>query len=323
MQSDRNSGWKSSELACDIAVHGRRCRHRCRSAAAASSISPPLYPVVVPPKRSSARAEATPPRLRLQSAPGVPWRLDPPHCVACIDVPALGPAGTPRSCRPASGGREQAEPLHTVGRDAATVSTLPCRDPKKCPDGWIPLVVAENKLNNEEVLARLQEGSKDAPAWVMNYGRCDEWACSQSGQPANVGSHGCSGCLFWAAACCWSLRRLQTGTKQVARSLFGVQMAAQAHPDIACMCLLERRRCSRQPPTHTCHAHRHLCCAVLCFAACGACRSCRAPWPACWSASCCPALQSIPASCASRQVRCCSACRWHFALPALPRGCRV
>ncbi|KAI7841266.1 hypothetical protein COHA_005039 [Chlorella ohadii] len=43
-------------------------------------------------------------------------------------------------------------------------------DPKKCPDGWIPLVVAENKLNNEEVLARLQEGSKDAPTWVMNYG---------------------------------------------------------------------------------------------------------------------------------------------------------
>ena len=46
------------------------------------------------------------------------------------------------------------------------------RDPKSNPDGWIPLVVAENKLNNAEVLARLQEGSKDAPEWVMNYGRC-------------------------------------------------------------------------------------------------------------------------------------------------------
>ncbi|PRW59463.1 1-aminocyclopropane-1-carboxylate synthase [Chlorella sorokiniana] len=43
-------------------------------------------------------------------------------------------------------------------------------DPKTNPDGWIPLVVAENKLNNAEVLARLQEGSKDAPEWVMNYG---------------------------------------------------------------------------------------------------------------------------------------------------------
>lgn len=43
-------------------------------------------------------------------------------------------------------------------------------DPKSNPDGWIPLVVAENKLNNAEVLARLQEGSKDAPEWVMNYG---------------------------------------------------------------------------------------------------------------------------------------------------------
>ena len=43
------------------------------------------------------------------------------------------------------------------------------RDPKKCPDGWIPLVVAENKLNNEAVLARLQEGAQGAPLAVMNY----------------------------------------------------------------------------------------------------------------------------------------------------------
>lgn len=56
-------------------------------------------------------------------------------------------------------------------RPPAALHNHPRRDPKKCPDGWIPLVVAENKLGNEAVLERLKEVG-DYPTSVMNYGRC-------------------------------------------------------------------------------------------------------------------------------------------------------
>lgn len=45
---------------------------------------------------------------------------------------------------------------------------LPRRSPD-ATDGWIPLVVAENKLSNQAVLDRL-EAVKGYPTWVMNYG---------------------------------------------------------------------------------------------------------------------------------------------------------
>lgn len=87
--------------------------------------------------------------------------------------------------------------------DAAPTTAALRRDPKSNPDGWIPLVVAENKLNNAEVLARLQEGSKDAPEWVMNYGRCAAdgaavgaaaAAAEQCGRPLRLRLPGCRRC---------------------------------------------------------------------------------------------------------------------------------
>lgn len=35
--------------------------------------------------------------------------------------------------------------------------------------GWIPLVVAENKLANDKILERMQQVTQ-YPTWVMNYG---------------------------------------------------------------------------------------------------------------------------------------------------------
>ncbi len=36
------------------------------------------------------------------------------------------------------------------------------------PEGWVPLVIAENKLANDLVLEKV-EAVKDYPPWVMNY----------------------------------------------------------------------------------------------------------------------------------------------------------
>ena len=45
----------------------------------------------------------------------------------------------------------------------------PRRDPESCPEGWIPLVVAENKLGNDLVLQRLEAAGRGFPRAVMNY----------------------------------------------------------------------------------------------------------------------------------------------------------
>ena len=48
---------------------------------------------------------------------------------------------------------------------------LLCRDAEAKPDGWIPLVVAENKLGNSLVLEKL-EAVRGFPPAVMNYSGC-------------------------------------------------------------------------------------------------------------------------------------------------------
>ena len=48
-------------------------------------------------------------------------------------------------------------------------SSRPRRDPETCPEGWIPLVVAENKLGNDLVLQRLEAAGRGFPRAVMNY----------------------------------------------------------------------------------------------------------------------------------------------------------
>lgn len=43
-----------------------------------------------------------------------------------------------------------------------------CRDAESRPDGWIPLVVAENKLGNAAMLERMS-AVQDYPTLVLNY----------------------------------------------------------------------------------------------------------------------------------------------------------
>ena len=43
-----------------------------------------------------------------------------------------------------------------------------CRTPEN-PAGWVPLVVAENKLGNQIILDRMNQVT-NFPTWVMNYG---------------------------------------------------------------------------------------------------------------------------------------------------------
>lgn len=49
-------------------------------------------------------------------------------------------------------------------------SPASCRHPESNPEGWIPLVVAENKLMGAPVLEKLAAVT-DFPPAVMNYGR--------------------------------------------------------------------------------------------------------------------------------------------------------
>ena len=58
--------------------------------------------------------------------------------------------------------------LHSVTLPPPPLSVCSRRDPKKNPDGWIPLVVAENKLGNAAVLERLTE-VQGYPTAVLNY----------------------------------------------------------------------------------------------------------------------------------------------------------
>jgi hypothetical protein len=48
---------------------------------------------------------------------------------------------------------------------------LSCRDAETKKDGWIPLVVAENKLGNSMMLERLAK-VVDYPPSVLNYSGC-------------------------------------------------------------------------------------------------------------------------------------------------------
>ena len=66
---------------------------------------------------------------------------------------------------------------------AARVPACAGRDPKANPDGWIPLVVAENKLSTGPMLERLNAEAAAAP-------------------PLTLGYSGCGGCSGWRLAAC-------------------------------------------------------------------------------------------------------------------------
>lgn len=56
------------------------------------------------------------------------------------------------------------------------------RDADARPDGWIPLVVAENKLGNAAMLERMAAVT-DCPTLVLNYSGC---ACTRCRSPGRV-----------------------------------------------------------------------------------------------------------------------------------------
>jgi hypothetical protein len=83
----------------------------------------------------------------------------------------------------------------------AAAAVNPCRDAEERPEGWIPLVVAENKLGNALALERL-EAVRGFPPAVMNYSGCVP-ACLRACLPAclHLNLRACSLLVGWLGAC--------------------------------------------------------------------------------------------------------------------------